>query len=97
MKSEELKELQAPLKEKYRLQPGAYFNTDYVNMYGQQILDKGVTLGLGVFSRRSSLSYLINFQYGSRGTTGNNLSKENYFKLGVFLAYGDLWKTRRYN
>ncbi|SEA03188.1 hypothetical protein SAMN05192529_106142 [Arachidicoccus rhizosphaerae] len=83
--------------EKYRLQAGAYFNTDYVNMYGQQILDKGVTLGLGVFSRRSSLSYLINFQYGSRGTTVNNLIKENYFKLGVTLSYRDLWKKRRYN
>jgi len=83
--------------EKYRIQAGTYFNTEYVNMYGQQIMDKGVTLGVGLFSRRSSLSYLLNFQYGSRGTTVNNLIKENYFKIGVTLSYRDLWKKRRYN
>lgn len=83
--------------EKFRLQAGAFFNTEYVNMYGQQIQDKGVSLGVGLFSKRSSLSYLISLQYGTRGTTTNNLIQENYFKLGVTLSYRDLWKKRRYN
>ncbi|QEC71463.1 hypothetical protein FSB73_07055 [Arachidicoccus ginsenosidivorans] len=83
--------------EKFRLQAGAFFNTEYVNMYGQQIQDKGVSLGIGLFSKRSSLSYLISLQYGTRGTTTNNLIQENYFKLGVTLSYRDLWKKRRYN
>lgn len=83
--------------EKFRLQAGAFFNTEYVNMYGQQIQDKGVSLGIGLFSKRSSLSYLISLQYGTRGTTTNNLIQENYFKLGMTLSYRDLWKKRRYN
>ena len=83
--------------EKFRAQVGAFFNTEYVNMYGQQIQDKGVSLGIGLFSKRSSLSYLISLQYGTRATTANNLIQENYFKLGVTLSYRDLWKKRRYN
>ena len=83
--------------EKYRLQAGFYMNHEYINMYGQQITDKGVSLGIGLFSRRSPLSYLLNFQYGSRGTTLNNLIKENYLKVGITLSYRDLWKRRRYN
>jgi len=83
--------------EKYRLQAGFYMNHEYINMYGQQITDKGVSLGVGLFSRRSALSYLLNLQYGSRGTTLNNLIKENYLKVGITLSYRDLWKRRRYN
>lgn len=81
--------------EKYRLQAGFYLNHEYINMYGQQISDKGVSLGIGLFSKRSTLGYILNLQYGSRGTTLNNLIKENYFKIGITLSYRDLWKKRR--
>ena len=34
------------------------------------------------------------FQYGTRGTTANNLVKENFFKFTVGLSIGELWFIR---
>jgi hypothetical protein len=36
----------------------------------------------------------VAFQYGTRGTTDNNLIKENFFKINFSLSLGDIWFTR---
>lgn len=36
----------------------------------------------------------LGFQYGTRGTTANNLVKENFFRFTVGLSIGELWFIR---
>lgn len=36
----------------------------------------------------------LGFQFGTRGTTSNNLVKENFFKFTVGLSIGELWFVR---
>lgn len=79
----------------YFMQAGTFLNNEYITIRGQQIKDAGLSLGFGVNSLRSSLSYLFSFQYGNRGTTLNNLIQENYYKVGITISYRDLWKKQR--
>ena len=49
------------------------------------INDFGISFGLGLpLKQMSSLN--ISLEYGQRGTTDNNLIKENYFNVGVSLS-----------
>jgi len=78
---------------------GLYYGESYLNVYGQQITDMGVTLGAGVSTTRSPFAYNISFQYGIRGTSSQQLIKENYFSISFLLSYRDFWftKGKRYN
>jgi outer membrane protein assembly factor BamA len=47
--------------------------------------DFGISFGLGLpLKQMSSLN--ISLEYGQRGTTDNNLIKENYFNVGLSLS-----------
>jgi hypothetical protein len=76
------------------IQAGLYYNQSYVIVNGKPIEDMGVTAGLGINAKRSPLSLNVSFQYGIRGTTENNLIKENYFGTTVIFSYRDFWFTR---
>jgi hypothetical protein len=60
------------------------------------LTNTGVTLGVGINGNptRSGLSYLLNFQFGTLGTTSNNLIKQNYMQVGFIIAYRDFWRPR---
>ncbi|ANI89679.1 hypothetical protein A9P82_10495 [Arachidicoccus ginsenosidimutans] len=81
--------------DKYFFQFGGYYGNEYLVMRGQQLKNTGITLGVGVNSFKTGLGYMFNFQIGSRGTTVNNLIKENYFQMGVTISYIDQWKRWR--
>ena len=74
-------------------QGGFYYNASYVNAYGQQITDIGGTLGLGVNSKRTLLSYLISLQYGIKGKNTSQLIQEKYFNLNLTISFGDIFYT----
>lgn len=76
------------------LQSGLYFSNSYLAINGKQLTDMGVTLGIGVNSLKSPLAYNIIFQYGIRGTTNNDLIRENYMNLTFVLNYGAIWFTK---
>ena len=76
------------------LQAGLYYNNSYMNVFGKQIEDRGVTLGFGINAKRSPLGYNVTFQYGVRGTTVDNLLRENYFNISFVFSYRDFWLTR---
>jgi hypothetical protein len=76
------------------LQAGLFYGNTYVNVYGQPINDMGASLGFGVNSLRSPLSYAVTLQYGIRGTQSNNLIEERYAKITVMVSFRDLWFTR---
>ncbi|WP_431215200.1 hypothetical protein ACQ86N_11045 [Puia sp. P3] len=54
----------------------------------------GVTAGFGINSLKTPLAYSITFQYGVKGTTKNNLIRENYFNVTFNINYGSIWYTK---
>jgi hypothetical protein len=82
------------LYEKSFFQAGFYYNKTYLIVNGTPIEDIGGSLGLGVNSLRSPLSFMVVLQYGIRGTTENNLIRENYMNLSFIFSMREFWYTR---
>ncbi|MGN6435469.1 MAG: hypothetical protein ACTHMM_03010 [Agriterribacter sp.] len=80
--------------EKVFYQAGLFYSNSYLSVYNEQLKDRGITVGIGFNSKRSTLSYLIGFEYGIRGTTAQNLIQERYGKLTLTLSYKDFWYTK---
>ena len=74
-------------------QAGLYYNKSYLLINGKPIEDMGATMGFGVNAKRSPLSLNVSLQYGIRGTTANNLVKENYVGASFIFSYRDFWLT----
>ena len=75
-------------------QAGFYYNKTYLIVNGTPINDIGGTIGMGVNSKRSPLSFIVILQYGIKGTTDNNLIRENYANLSFVFSFRDFWYTR---
>ena len=76
------------------IQTGLYYENSYLQINGQQIKDYGITAGFGVNSIKSPLAYSIVFQYGVKGTTQNNLIRENYADVTFLINFGQIWYTK---
>jgi hypothetical protein len=76
------------------LQAGLYYGNTYLQINGQQIKDMGITAGIGANSLKSPLAYDIIFQYGIKGTTANNLIRQNYADVTFVLNFGQIWYTK---
>ena len=77
--------------DKYFYQFGGYYGNEYLDIQGKQLINAGFTLGVGVNSLKTGLGCMFNLQVGTRGTTANQLIKEDYFQLGVTVTYEDFW------
>jgi hypothetical protein len=76
---------------------GAYYGSSYLQVSGQQILDKGVTVGFGINPInyvKNPLAYSITLQYGIKGTQANQLVEQRYFNVTFAISYRDLWYTK---
>jgi hypothetical protein len=80
--------------EKSYFQAGAYYGRSYLQVYGKQIDDRGLTVGFGTNSFKSPLAYSIVFQYGIRGTQANQLVQQRYANITFAISYRDLWYTK---
>ena len=61
------------------------------------VKDFGINVGLGLPLPRQLSNVNVGFEYGQRGTTSNNLIKENYFNIRLSLSLNSIkWfhKTR---
>jgi hypothetical protein len=81
--------------EKNSFQLGYYYNKSYLNVYGQQIKEWGVTMGVGAMLPISGLGIQGTLEIGSRGNTSNGLIKENITQIGVTISYRDNWFTKK--
>ncbi len=73
---------------------GARYSDYYMNINGQSISDKAITLGLGFPLKRAGFSDIdLGLEVGQRGATKNGLIKENYFRvmIGLSLFGNDFW------
>ena len=68
------------------LQAGFYYNTSYLNVYGQQITDMGGTIGLGINSKRTLLGYCVSLQYGVKGKNTVQLIQEKYINMNLTIS-----------
>lgn len=60
------------------------------------IKDFGINVGLGLPLPRQISNLNIGIEYGQKGTTNNNLIKENYFNIGLSLSLNSInWFKKR--
>lgn len=85
-----------------RYRAGFYTGQYYQQFYGIPLHETGVTFGAGLpFLYRTSYNTKViseislAFEFGVRGSTENNLLKENYFNGTVGFSLTDLWFVKR--
>ncbi|MDR1847716.1 MAG: hypothetical protein LBR17_06320 [Bacteroidales bacterium] len=71
------------------------FDNDRISTQGTRIKQYSVALGLGFPVRKSSTLINLSFEYGIKGTTANNLIRENFFRIGLSLSAKDRWFFKR--
>jgi hypothetical protein len=74
---------------------GGYYTNTYLSIQGNQIIDYGITFGVGLPFRNTKTMFNIGFIAGQRGTTENDLIKENYGIVNVSFTLNDFWFFKR--
>ena len=62
---------------------------------GKTIADAAFTLGMSLPLKNTFSSLNISYERGSRGTTANNLIRENYHLISLGLSFNDRWFVKR--
>lgn len=73
----------------YRL--GGYYSQTYLQLKGTQLNEYGITTGLGLPIRRGFNTIHLSAVIGTRGTTDNNLIKENFVRISLGVTFSDRW------
>lgn len=78
---------------------GCYYSQTLINIDNTPIIDKGVTLGIGVpigfnFAGLKASVLNIGLQVGRLGNTSNDLLQENYWKLAFAFTFNDRWFSK---
>jgi hypothetical protein len=70
----------------------------YLQVKGQEINEVGATVGFGGYLSRA-FAYNLAVEGGRRGTTVNNLVRENYVQFTLSLSYREVLfsKGRKYD
>lgn len=71
-----------------------YWNTP-LQFDNNQLTEKSISLGIGIPVKRSRTKYNLSVTLGERGTTENNLLKEQFIKFGLSIAYDGIWFVKR--
>ena len=77
---------------------GCYYNKEYLNVGGNQIDAKGLTIGATFPIVNGFCGLTTAFELGQKGTLQNNLVKETYFNISIGMSLYDIWFRRmQYN
>ncbi len=75
---------------------GFYFNQSYLKLRENAIQDQGFSIGLGLPLRKAYQSMVnISLEAGQRGTTENNLIREQYVRAVIGLTFNENWFQKR--
>lgn len=82
--------------ERIHYRAGGYYTESYLYYNNSSILNKGVSVGLGLPMKNSRNMFAgsalnIGYQFGIRGTTDNGLIKETYHMVTLGLTLHDFW------
>jgi len=78
---------------KYRA--GIHQENSYLKLNNKQIKEFGVSFGLGIPFPKSKSTANFAVEFGKKGTTKDNLVKNNYAKLSLYLNLYDYWFVQR--
>jgi len=71
---------------------GGYINNTYMMVYGQQIIDKGLTIGLGIPVVQKKLYFNVAYAIGTKGSNENKgIIQENYQNFIITISINDFW------
>ena len=77
---------------------GLALNTTPLQINNIQLEDKSISFGIGIPIKKNKSTYDISLILGQRGTTSNNLLKENYVKIGLSMSFEGIWFVKqKYN
>ena len=74
---------------------GIYFEKTGLNINNQSIKEFGISFGLGIPVGRLFSNINTVVEIGSRGTTNENLVKENFVNFQLSLSLNDRWFVKR--
>ena len=77
----------------YRL-GGAYSNIP-LTLNDTQLKEMSMSFGFGIPVRKSRTKYDVSLTLGQRGTTDNNLIKEQFVRVGLSVSYDGIWFVKR--
>ncbi|HPT14459.1 MAG TPA: hypothetical protein PK796_06685 [Bacteroidales bacterium] len=74
---------------------GVRFNQTYLFLNDTRINEFGISFGFGLPMKKTRSTLNIAFEAGGRGTTQNNLIRENYFRFTLGASIFDRWFLKR--
>ena len=74
---------------------GGKFQKSYLQLYNTQLNERSVTFGFGLPLRKTKSEINLAVEIGERGTTNNNLIKEQFLRLQIGLSLKDIWFVKR--
>jgi len=74
---------------------GFRYGQTYLNLNNQAINEFGISFGIGMPIRRTYNGLNIGFEFGQRGTTENNLIRENIYRINIGVNIHERWFLRR--
>jgi hypothetical protein len=77
----------------YRL--GFTYNRTYLQLYGENINEYDFSAGVGIPLRGMKTMINLGVEYGTRGTTSQNLIHESFFKLVLGFTIYERWFVKR--
>jgi hypothetical protein len=77
----------------YRL--GAAYSNTPLTLNDTQLKEMSVSFGFGIPVRKSRTKYDVSLTLGERGTTENNLIKEQFIRVGLSVSYDGIWFVKR--
>ncbi len=80
---------------KVRYRFGARYSKTPIHIFDKNISEFGISFGLGLPIMRSRSVFNMGFEFGGKGTTANNLVKENYFRFTIGVSIVERWFLRR--
>ena len=74
---------------------GGKFQKSYLQLYNTQLNETSVTFGFGFPLRKTKSEINLAVEMGERGTTNNNLIKEQFLRFQIGLSLKDSWFVKR--
>jgi len=78
-----------------RYRAGIHQENSYLKINDKQIKEIGVSFGVGIPFPKSKSTANFAVEFGKKGTTQDNLIKNNYAKLSLYLNLYDYWFIQR--
>ncbi len=74
---------------------GASYSNTPLQFEGKQLKEMSMSFGFGIPVKKSRTKYDFSCTLGQRGTTNNNLIKEQFIRLGLSISYDGIWFVKR--